>query len=109
LVDPLRYRLPAQSEKFARWLVSLAPRPDLYVLLDAPAEVVQRRKSELPLAESHRQRVAYLKMLEAIRDKLLVNANCPVDEVVRTICTAFRNLYPSSPLTTSQSSLVPDL
>jgi thymidylate kinase len=109
LVDPLRYRLPARSEKFARWLASLAPRPDLYVLLDAPAEVVQRRKSELPLAESHRQRVAYLKMFEGIRAKLLVNANCPVDEVVRAICTAFPNLYPGSLLVTSEPSLVTDL
>lgn len=95
LVDPLRYRLPERCAKFTRWLTALAPRPDLYVLLDAPAEVVQQRKSELPLVESHRQRVAYLKMFEIIRDKLLVNANRPADQVARNIFVAIHSLYPN--------------
>jgi thymidylate kinase len=96
LVDPLRYRLPQRGATFARWLATLAPQPDLYVLLDAPAETVQQRKAELPLSESHRQRIAYLKVFEGIRNKLLVNANRPVGEVAHNIGVAIRTLYPNS-------------
>jgi thymidylate kinase len=109
LVDPIRYRLPARSHTFARWFTRMAPRPDLYLLLDAPAEVVQQRKSELPLPESRRQRVAYLKMFESIPSKLLVNANSPVDEVARNISVAIRSFYPDSLVTTPESSLLAGL
>jgi thymidylate kinase len=97
LVDPLRYRLPKRSIKFARWLLRFAPEPDLYIMLDAPAEIVQQRKSELTLKESSRQRIAYLKMFEGLRNKLLVDANRPVAEVTRNIGVALRGL-PRSPL-----------
>jgi thymidylate kinase len=109
LVDPLRYRLPTHSHAFAQWITKLAPRPDLYLLLDAPAEVVQQRKSELTLSELQRQRVAYLKMSEQMHSKLLVSANCPVDEVVRHICTAIRNFYPDLSVTKLESSLLAGL
>lgn len=109
LVDPLRYRLPARSRGFAQWITRLAPQPDLYLLLDAPAEVVQHRKSELTLAELHRQRMAYLKMSEQMHTKLLVNANCPVEEVVGNICTAIRSFYPDLPLARPESSLLAGL
>ena len=103
LIDPLRYRLPRRCQRFARWVTTWAPRPDLYVLLDAPSEIVQQRKSELPLAESHRQRVAYLKMFERIDHKLLVNASYPVDEIARNIRIAVGNLYPELRLTVPES------
>lgn len=85
LVDPARYRLPASSLWLARLLVQLAPRPDLCILLDVPADILQNRKSEVSTAESHRQRLAYLEMFHALPDKLLVDANCPVDEVTRRV------------------------
>jgi thymidylate kinase len=88
LVDPLRYRLPPKGRRFAKWLVSLAPRPDLCILLDARAEVVQRRKREVSLGESQRQRFAYLAMFQFMRDKLLVNADGPTLEVAQRVSTA---------------------
>ncbi|MGA2902588.1 MAG: hypothetical protein ABSD98_02050 [Candidatus Korobacteraceae bacterium] len=88
LVDPLRYRLPAASLRFARWLAALAPRPDLCVVLDAPAEVVQRRKHEVSLVESQRQRLAYLAVFQSMPVKLLVDANLPVHEVAQQVSAA---------------------
>ena len=85
LVDPVRYRLPVNSMRFALWLVNLAPRPDVWVLLDAPAETVQQRKPEVSPAESHRQHVAYLKMFESLRNALVIDADCPVEEVTRLV------------------------
>ena len=88
LVDPVRYRLPASSLRIARWLTALAPRPDLCVLLDAPAEVVQRRKREVSPAESQRQRLAYLAMFQTMPTRLLVNADAPVNQVARQVSAA---------------------
>ena len=92
LVDPQRYRLPASSLRIASWLAALAPRPDLYVLLDAPAEVVQRRKHEVSLPESQRQRLAYLAVFESMPAKLLVDADAPVNQVAQRVSVALSTL-----------------
>lgn len=97
LVDPIRYRLPPRCHRFAVWLMTLAPQPDLYVLLDAPAEVVLKRKSELSLSESRRQRAAYMRMFEGFPCKLIVNAESPVSEVAHNIGAALESLCTNSP------------
>ncbi len=109
LVDPLRYRLPEGYRSFARFLASLAPRPDLCVLLDAPAEVVQRRKQEVSPAESQRQRLAYLAMLQSLPNKLVVSADCPVSEVARQVNTAVSAFTANSFLQEQDSPLCVDL
>jgi len=85
LVDPVRYRLPHGALKFATVFAALAPQPDLYVLLDAPAETAQQRKQEITRAESQRQRAAYLKMFEALPATLVVDADGPVEEVTQQL------------------------
>ena len=51
IVDPKRYRYGGPI-----WLLNLiwkiTPKPDLIVLLDAPAEVIQQRKKEVPFEET---------------------------------------------------------
>lgn len=88
LVDPVRYRLPERSLRFARWLMAFTPQPDLYILLDAPADVVQRRKAELTSDEVRRQRVAYLRLFQSFSSRLIVNAERPVNEVAQRIALA---------------------
>lgn len=83
LVDPVRYRLPASTLWFAKFLVRLVPPPDLCILLDVPAEVVQQRKPEVTCEESHRQRVAYLQMFHSLPNAFIVDAACPLDEVTQ--------------------------
>ena len=87
LIDPRRYRLPKPSLWFAKLIVHLAPRPDLYVLLDAPAEIVQQRKAEVLPAESQRQRLEYLEMFRLLPNSFIVNAAAPVDEVAGELKT----------------------
>ncbi len=109
LVDPVRYRLPPRTARIAKGLAKLAPRPDLCVLLDAPAEVVYARKSELPLAELRRQRVTYLKMFEGMPSKLLVNANLPINEVARNVAVVICSFFTNSIHEARESSLLADL
>ena len=108
LVDPQRYRLPASTLRFARLLAAIAPRPDLYILLDAPADVVQRRKHEVSLAESQRQRLAYLAMFQSMPAKLLVNADAPVNEVTHQVSVAVSTLLQNSSMQQPEALLLAD-
>ncbi len=109
LVDPLRYRLPSDAMQFAALLLKLAPRPNLNILLDASAEVVQQRKSELSLTESRRQCVAYRNMFESLRSKLLVNADASVAEVSQQIAGAIHILKTEFSDQSRERSFVPNL
>lgn len=55
LIDSRRYGLEL-PEPFRRWIVRWIPQPDLFFLLDAPADVLYGRKQELPVEEIERQR-----------------------------------------------------
>ena len=83
LVDPVRYRLPASTLWFAKFLARLVPPPDLYILLDVPAEVVQQRKPEVTCEESHRQRLAYLQMFQKMPNAFVMDAACSLDQVTQ--------------------------
>ena len=84
LVDPKRYRF-GSSLKLAQWLGQLIPQPDLWILLDAPAEVLQARKQEVSSEETVRQREAYLKMVSDFSNSVIVDASQPLDEVVADV------------------------
>ncbi|HUI84628.1 MAG TPA: hypothetical protein VL240_10410 [Candidatus Binatia bacterium] len=96
LVDPTRYRLPAGARWPARCLVRLAPRPDLCIILDAAAEVVQRRKQEVSLVEVQRQRGAYLAIFRPSRRNVIVNADSPISEVARRAAVAILSFLTNS-------------
>jgi thymidylate kinase len=83
LVDPVRYRLPASTLRFAKLLARLVPLPDLYILLDVPAEVLQQRKPEVTCEESRRQRLAYLQMFHSLPNAFIVDAACSLDDVTQ--------------------------
>jgi thymidylate kinase len=80
LVDPRRYRYGGPM-----WLTRLvwrvAPKPDLVILLDAPAEVLQARKQDVPFEETARQRQAYLALVAGMSNGHVLDAARPLDEV----------------------------
>jgi hypothetical protein len=84
LVDPKRYRYAGP-----RWLLRvvwrLVPKPDLVILLDAPAEVLQARKRDVSLEETVRQREAYRALLGTLANGHLVDAAQPLERVVRQV------------------------
>src|SRR5208337_1683504 len=105
-IDPRRYRLPESSLWFANLIVPLAPRPDLYVLLDVATEVVQQRKSEVSPAESQRQRLAYLDMFRLLPNAFVVNAASSVDEVARQVENLILESLPSRSVPRAEVSLI---
>jgi thymidylate kinase len=86
-VDQRRYRLrvPQAVVRFGQFFLK---KPDLVVLLDAPAGVLQRRKQEVPLAETERQRAAYLALVRGLGNGLVVDATQAPEKVGTDISRA---------------------
>jgi thymidylate kinase len=83
-VDQRRYRL-----QVPQFLVQLGyvflKKPDLVLLLDAPGEVLQSRKKEVPLAETERQRRAYRAVVEGFCNGRIINAAQSQEQVAADI------------------------
>ncbi|MGH2533355.1 MAG: dTMP kinase [Thermomicrobiales bacterium] len=84
LVDPKRYRFAAPSW-WLRLVWAIVPKPDLVILLDAPPEVLQNRKREVPFAESARQRDSYRQLVQTMPNGRIVDAAQPLDRVVADV------------------------
>jgi len=84
LVDSKRIRYGGPS-----WLLKMAarvvPRPDLVILLDAPADVLWSRKQEVPFEEVLRQRDGYCKVAGKLPFSATVNAAQPLADVIRDV------------------------
>jgi thymidylate kinase len=84
LVDARRYRYGGPP-----WLVRalwrVVPKPDLVILLDAPAEVLQGRKLEVSPEETARQREAYRALVGSLPNGHLVDAARPVEQVAAQV------------------------
>lgn len=84
LVDPKRYRYGGP-----RWLLRVlwrvAIKPDLIILLDAPAPVIQARKREVAPEETERQVYAYRDLVATLPNGYIVDAAQPVDAVVADV------------------------
>jgi thymidylate kinase len=81
LVDPVRYRYGGPMWA-ARVLGKLMPRVSLWILLDAPVEILQSRKQEVSLDETARQRQAYLAFVRQQDRHVIADASQPLDRVI---------------------------
>ncbi len=97
LVDPIRYRYGGPMW-IANMIGRLIPQPDLFILLDAPAEVLQSRVQEVPFSETVRQRENYREfiiikshgyIIDASRSLIDVTSN--VNEVILNFLAARQN------------------
>jgi thymidylate kinase len=84
LVDPIRYRYGGPMS-IARLIGTLMPRPRLWVLLDAPTEILRARKQEVQAEESARQRQAYLSLVRKQRNYVIVDASQPLGKVITDV------------------------
>ncbi|REL36564.1 hypothetical protein [Thalassotalea euphylliae] len=102
MVDPIRYR-----HKGPNWCLTLlgkiVPNPDLFILMDAPAEVLQERKQEVSIEESRRQRDAYLELFEQLPNAYVVDTSKNIDDAVNETVGILVN-YMSRRLTTRNES-----
>jgi thymidylate kinase len=81
LIDPKRYRYGG-PQWIAIIVGKLIPQPRLWVLLDAPAQVLQARKQEVPLKETARQRQAYLAFVRDQNSYRIIDASQLLDKMI---------------------------
>jgi thymidylate kinase len=90
LVDAARYRYGG-PRRLLQWVWRVSIKPDLVVLLDAPAEVLYRRKQEMSFDEVARQRAAYAELVRSLPNGHVVDTTCPLDAVVDTVAEIIVN------------------
>lgn len=91
LVDPRRYRFGAPLWT-AKLVGMLMPRPKLWILLNAPAEVLRARKQEVTPEETARQCVAYLGFIRKQQEHVIVDAARPLDKVIADVECAIKRV-----------------
>ena len=84
LVDPKRYRYGGPSW-LARVFARAVPKPDLCIALDAPAETLISRKTEISFEELERQRKAYVELVGSVQNGRIVDAAQPLEDVAAAI------------------------
>jgi hypothetical protein len=84
VVDPKRFRFSGPA-RLAGIFRRLTPPLDLVILLDAPADVLQSRKQEVPFEETQRQREAYRALVRRMPNGRVVNADRPVEQVIEDV------------------------
>ena len=84
LVDQLRYRMRVPPG-LVRLGYRCLPKPDLVLLLDAPMEVLQARKQEVPRAETQRQREVFLDLVRCLPNGRVIDAAQPAEQVASAV------------------------
>ena len=86
IVDPMRYRY-AGPPWLLRFIWAISPKPDLIVILDAPPEVIQQRKQEIPPEETARQCRAYRALAASVRNSWLIDASQTPQKTIEQVTT----------------------
>jgi thymidylate kinase len=60
----------------------MIPKPDVWILLDVPGDVIQKRKAEVTPAESKRQVLAYQDLFKTLKNGVVINGNQIPSKVV---------------------------
>jgi len=84
MIDPIRYKfnLPSRITKF---ILNLFPNPTLWIVLNAPLKVLEKRKKELPTKELKRQIRSYLNFAKQRKNSIVVNTNNSVQSCLSLI------------------------
>lgn len=90
LIDPDRYR-NGTPVWVAKMIGRLIPSPDLWIVLDAPTEIIQQRKQEVSREETACQRKKYLAFAQNTKNCLLVDTNRDVKVISTDVCTFICN------------------
>lgn len=85
LVDPKRFRYGG-SLRFAKFLRSFIPRPQIYFILSADTQVIYSRKKEVTFDELKRQIDVYKSLADAKR-YVLIDVDRDVKDIVDEIQT----------------------
>lgn len=86
LVDPRRYRME-RLRGWMRFVLRFAPKPDLLVIISAPAEVIQARKQEVAPEETARQMAAYEALAAVVPGTVIIYNDSTPGAAARAVLT----------------------
>ena len=91
MIDPIRYKfnLPINIAKF---ILDLFPNPNLWIVVNAPIKVLEKRKKELPTKELKRQIRTYLNFAKQRKNSIVVNTNNSVQSSLSLIIKKINSL-----------------
>jgi hypothetical protein len=77
------------AERLHGWMLAhVYPRPDLVILLDAPAEVLHARKPEATMAWLEHRRQQYLELAPLVPEFVVVDVDRPLEAAVSEVVAA---------------------
>ena len=84
MIDPIRYKfnLPISITKF---ILNLFQNPSLWIVLNAPIKVLEKRKKELPTKELKKQIRSYINFAKQRKNSIVVNTNNSVQSSLSLI------------------------
>ena len=91
MIDHIRYKfnLPNIITKF---ILNLFPNPSLWIFLNAPIKVLEKRKKELPTKELKKQIRIYLNFAKQRKNSIVINTNNSVQSSLSLIIKKINNL-----------------
>lgn len=87
LVDPQRYRI-GRVRKWVRFIINLAPKPDLLVVVVASPKVIQFRKQEVTFEETERQVLDYQNVSKLFPFSIVVNNEGAITDISDKVINA---------------------
>ena len=84
MIDPIRYKFNLPIN-IAKYILDLFPNPNLWIVVNAPIKVLEKRKKELPTKELKRQIRTYLNFAKQRKNSIVVNTNNSVQSCLSLI------------------------
>jgi thymidylate kinase len=82
------------ADRLLHWLLrSTFPKPELVVFLDAPAEVLYKRKQDVEPNRLERRRGAVLEVAREMENFVQVDASQPLDQVIADVTQHIMEFY----------------
>jgi len=95
-IEPERETLPFANRLHGFMLKNIYPKPDLFILLQAPPEVLYARKQESTIDFLKERQEQYLKIRDHVDKFEIVDATQPQDEVVQIVESLIRDFLQNS-------------
>ena len=84
LIDQTRYRFYLRK-KFTEFIIDLFPQPDLWIFVNAPIKLIEKRKKELPTLELKKQIKKYKSLSKKKNSILLINTSDKIEKNISLI------------------------
>jgi thymidylate kinase len=92
--DVAAERRRGPAERLHGWMLAkVYPKPDLVILLDAPAEVLHARKPEATVAWLERRRQQYLELAPLVPQFVVVDVDRPLEAAVSEVVAAIESTW----------------